>query len=116
MASQSNSEPPITSSKSQDWSDHLHSTLDLLYEQRARIGRDFLCGGIAGGVSRTLVSPLELLKIRYMCGHDKIKNSSVWQSLKTVYKHEGIRGYYRGNLSNVVRIVPFSSIQVCPSI
>ena len=55
---------------------------------------------------------------------DNKKYKGVIQSLILIGKEEGIRGYFKGNGTNVIRIVPYSAVQfaayerfkkVCPS-
>lgn len=73
----------------------------------------FLAGGVAGAVSRTVVSPLERLKILFQIqsvGREEYK-LSVGQGLKKMWRDEGWRGYMRGNGTNCIRIVPYSAVQ-----
>lgn len=73
----------------------------------------FLAGGVAGAVSRTLVSPLERLKILLQvqsAGRTEYK-LSVPQGLAKMWREEGWRGFMRGNGSNCIRIVPYSAVQ-----
>ncbi|KAH6985613.1 solute carrier family 25 member 42 [Ilyonectria sp. MPI-CAGE-AT-0026] len=71
----------------------------------------FCAGGIAGAVSRTVVSPLERLKILMQIqsvGRDAYK-LSVGQALAKMWREEGWRGFMRGNGTNCIRIVPYSA-------
>ena len=73
----------------------------------------FLAGGAAGAVSRTVVSPLERLKILFQiqsAGREEYK-LSVGKGLMKMWKEEGWRGLMRGNGTNCVRIVPYSAVQ-----
>lgn len=73
----------------------------------------FMAGGVAGAVSRTVVSPLERLKILFQVqgsGMSEYK-LSVPQALKKMWAEEGWRGYMRGNGTNCIRIVPYSAVQ-----
>ena len=73
----------------------------------------FLAGGVAGAVSRTLVSPLERLKILLQVqsvGRNEYK-LSIPQGLAKMWREEGWRGFMRGNGSNCIRIVPYSAVQ-----
>ena len=73
----------------------------------------FCAGGVAGAVSRTVVSPLERLKILMQiqsAGRDAYK-LSVGQALRKMWKEEGWRGFMRGNGTNCIRIVPYSAVQ-----
>ncbi|KAG5518236.1 hypothetical protein PMAC_003032 [Pneumocystis sp. 'macacae'] len=71
----------------------------------------FLSGGIAGIVSRTVVSPLERVKIIFQI-QDKNKHyQGIMSALSKIWKEEGFKGYMRGNGVNCLRIFPYSSTQ-----
>lgn len=73
----------------------------------------FIAGGAAGAVSRTVVSPLERLKILFQVqsvGRNEYK-LSVPKALMKMWKDEGFKGLMRGNGTNCVRIVPYSAVQ-----
>ncbi|KAF7894875.1 uncharacterized protein EAE97_007123 [Botrytis byssoidea] len=73
----------------------------------------FCAGGVAGAVSRTVVSPLERLKILFQIqsvGREEYK-MSVGKGLMKMWKEEGWRGLMRGNGTNCIRIVPYSAVQ-----
>lgn len=73
----------------------------------------FCGGGVAGAVSRTVVSPLERLKILLQVqsvGREAYK-LSVGQALAKMWREEGWRGFMRGNGTNCIRIVPYSAVQ-----
>ncbi|KAF7513507.1 hypothetical protein GJ744_008801 [Endocarpon pusillum] len=73
----------------------------------------FLAGGVAGAVSRTVVSPLERLKILYQvqsAGRNEYQ-MSIYKALKKMWIEEGWRGFMRGNGTNCVRIIPYSAVQ-----
>ncbi|KAK2748687.1 hypothetical protein FQN57_000268 [Myotisia sp. PD_48] len=73
----------------------------------------FIAGGVAGAVSRTIVSPLERLKILLQIqsvGREEYK-LSVGKGLMKMWKEEGWKGFMRGNGTNCIRIVPYSAVQ-----
>lgn len=73
----------------------------------------FIAGGVAGAVSRTVVSPLERLKILLQVqsgGHTEYK-MSIGKALKKIWREEGFRGMMAGNGTNCIRIVPYSAVQ-----
>lgn len=73
----------------------------------------FCAGGVAGAVSRTVVSPLERLKILYQI-QDPARaeyTASVSKSLGRIWREEGFKGFMRGNGTNCIRIVPYSAVQ-----
>ncbi|KAL7424716.1 hypothetical protein Q5752_000400 [Cryptotrichosporon argae] len=76
----------------------------------------FIAGGLAGAASRTVVSPLERLKIILQvqaAGKTASGQAygSIWSSLVRMWKEEGFRGFMKGNGINVVRILPYSALQ-----
>lgn len=75
-------------------------------------------GGIAGACSRTLVAPLDRVKII-------MQTTSVRHGLRTslqnIVKQEGVFSLWKGNVLNCARIVPYSALQfasydVCKSV
>lgn len=73
----------------------------------------FCAGGVAGAVSRTVVSPLERLKILFQvqsAGRDEYR-LGVGKALAKMWREEGWRGFMRGNGTNCIRIVPYSAVQ-----
>lgn len=68
-------------------------------------------GGIAGGVSRTVTAPLERLKILRQLDTPEFLGLNLWQAMKKFYTVEGMKGFFKGNGSNVVKIVPFSALE-----
>lgn len=79
-----------------------------------QISSYFIAGGFAGAASRTVVSPLERLKIIQQVQPrtgDAKQYKGVWRSLVRMFKEEGFRGFMRGNGINCVRIIPYSAVQ-----
>lgn len=70
-----------------------------------------LTGGVAGGISRTVTSPLERLKILRQCLTPGYRDLNLWGSIVKFYRTEGTRGFLKGNGANVVKIVPFSALE-----
>ncbi|SPO32284.1 related to mitochondrial carrier protein [Ustilago trichophora] len=83
----------------------------------------FVAGGAAGATSRTVVSPLERLKIIMQVqpqsstksgGKAAAKNrayNGVWGGLVKMWQEEGFAGFMRGNGINCLRIAPYSAVQ-----
>ena len=75
-----------------------------------------IAGGIAGGASRTSVAPLERIKILFQvqgisAGSKPVLHTSVTESLRSLVQRDGVRGLWKGNGLNCVRVVPSSAIQ-----
>ncbi|CAL9133907.1 unnamed protein product [Musa textilis] len=76
------------------------------------ICKSLVAGGVAGGVSRTAVAPLERLKILLQVQNPhSIQYNGTIQGLKYIWKSEGFRGLFRGNGTNCARIVPNSAVK-----
>jgi len=75
------------------------------------IAKSLFAGGIAGGLSRTAVAPLERLKILMQVQGNAQIYKSTWQGLIHMAKTEGIRGMMKGNGANCVRIIPNSAVK-----
>ncbi|PIN23618.1 Mitochondrial solute carrier protein [Handroanthus impetiginosus] len=76
------------------------------------ICKSLFAGGVAGGVSRTAVAPLERLKILLQVQNPhSIRYNGTVQGLKYIWKTEGIRGLFKGNGTNCARIVPNSAVK-----
>jgi solute carrier family 25 phosphate transporter 23/24/25/41 len=88
-------------------------TLQLRLVVSQPVIASFLAGGVAGAVSRTVVSPLERLKILFQvqsAGRDAYK-MSIPKALAKMWKEEGMRGFMAGNGTNCIRIMPYSAVQ-----
>ncbi|KAJ8460819.1 hypothetical protein OPV22_033745 [Ensete ventricosum] len=76
------------------------------------ICKSLVAGGVAGGVSRTAVAPLERLKILLQVQNPhSIQYNGTIQGLKYIWNSEGFRGLFRGNGTNCARIVPNSAVK-----
>lgn len=67
-----------------------------------------ISGGIAGCIARTFTSPLEVIKT---LKQTTSSSKSFSQCFKNIYETEGIRGYFRGNGTYLIRTLPYSAIQ-----
>lgn len=72
----------------------------------------FIAGGVAGAVSRTVVSPFERVKILLQVqSSTSAYNKGIFNAVGQVYKEEGFAGLFRGNGLNCIRIFPYSAVQ-----
>jgi len=73
----------------------------------------FGAGFFAGVVSRTTTAPLDRLKFIYQVHYkDSNKPPSIKEGLKNIYKNDGIKGLFRGNLVNILKASPETSIRL----
>lgn len=79
-------------------------------------------GAIAGAISRFVVGPLDVLKIRFQVQLEPIsgcaaamvpsKYTSIHQALVTIVREEGIKGLWRGTVPGQLLTIPYTAIQV----
>ncbi|KAJ8766758.1 hypothetical protein K2173_007825 [Erythroxylum novogranatense] len=82
-------------------------------------------GAVAGGVSRTVTSPLDVIKIRFQVQleptsswallhrnmHGPSKYTGMLQATKDIFREEGLPGFWRGNVPALLMVMPYTSIQ-----
>lgn len=61
-----------------------------------------LAGSTSGALAKTMVSPLE--RIRLLCQTGE--STGMINTMKLVMKMEGLKGFWRGNFTNCVRTIP----------
>ncbi|CAN1853691.1 Probable envelope ADP,ATP carrier protein, chloroplastic [Linum perenne] len=78
----------------------------------------FIAGAIAGAAAKTLTAPLDRVKILMQThgirvGQESAKKAIGFvEALALIGKEEGIKGYWKGNLPQVIRIIPYSAVQL----
>ncbi|KAG2398457.1 Mitochondrial thiamine diphosphate carrier 2 [Vigna angularis] len=93
--------------------------------QLKRAAIDATAGALSGAVSRTVTSPLDVIKIRFQVQLEPTsswallrkdlstpsKYTSMVQASKDIFREEGIRGFWRGNVPALLMVMPYTSIQ-----
>jgi len=69
-----------------------------------------LAGGIAGAISRTATAPLDRLKV-VLQAQTAGQSSSIMGAFGDIYKEGGIKSFFRGNGTNVIKIAPETAIK-----
>ncbi|KAI3871943.1 hypothetical protein MKW92_034028 [Papaver armeniacum] len=86
---------------------------------------DAAAGAISGGVSRTITSPLDVIKIRFQVQleptsswallrkemYGSSKYTGMTQATKDILREEGLPGFWRGNVLALLMVMPYTSIQ-----
>ncbi|KAJ6447095.1 mitochondrial carrier protein LEU5 [Purpureocillium lavendulum] len=80
------------------------------------VWRSGVAGGMAGCAAKTLVAPLDRVKILFQASNPqfaKYTGSSfgVATAMKDIYLTEGTRGLYRGHSATLLRIFPYAGIK-----
>ncbi|XP_027357846.1 mitochondrial carrier protein CoAc2 isoform X2 [Abrus precatorius] len=72
--------------------------------------KELLAGGLAGGFAKTVVAPLERVKILFQTRGAEFQSTGLSGSVLRIAKTEGLLGFYRGNGASVARIIPYAAI------
>ncbi|GAB2296640.1 hypothetical protein Dimus_030750 [Dionaea muscipula] len=78
----------------------------------------FFAGAIAGAAAKTVTAPLDRIKLLMQThglriGLESRKTAIGFiEAILLIQKEEGIKGYWRGNLPQVIRIIPYSAAQL----
>ncbi|KAF3787969.1 putative envelope ADP TP carrier protein [Nymphaea thermarum] len=78
----------------------------------------FSAGAFAGAAAKTVTAPLDRIKLlmqthglRIVEGSTK-KGIGFLEALMMIGKEDGVKGYWKGNLPQVMRIIPYSAVQL----
>ncbi|KAF7025689.1 hypothetical protein CFC21_037849 [Triticum aestivum] len=86
---------------------------------------DTAAGAISGGISRTVTSPLDVIKIRFQVQLEPTakwgvlrrdvsgpsKYTGLMQATKDILREEGLPGFWRGNVPALFMYMPYTAIQ-----
>ena len=70
----------------------------------------FVAGGVAGAVSRTSTAPCDRLKV-ILQAKEPGSSRSIYQEFMAIHKESGVRGFFKGNGTNVLKIIPETSLK-----
>ena len=76
--------------------------------KEAETTKFLLAGAVAGIVSRTAVSPLEVVATAQMV---RGGNKGIIGELTSLFKNEGIKGFFKGNGANCLKVAPTRGVQ-----
>lgn len=80
-------------------------------DDRLTSSQEFLCVGFAGIFSKTVTSPLEVVKILSQVGTFHSKRGFI-HSFLLIYQNEGLRAFWKGNMVSCLRLFPYSAIHL----
>eukprot|EP01094_Clydonella_sp_ATCC50884_P028013 TRINITY_DN8284_c0_g1_i2.p1 TRINITY_DN8284_c0_g1~~TRINITY_DN8284_c0_g1_i2.p1 ORF type:complete len:366 (+),score=84.61 TRINITY_DN8284_c0_g1_i2:256-1353(+) len=95
----------------------IHSQTRRKKRRRPPGWREFLAGGVAGSISRTLTSPLDVVKTLFQLqtqpiGHGtRGRYSGYLPAFGSIAREEGVRAFWKGNYTAIVRLFPYSGIK-----
>uniref|UniRef100_A0ACD5WV08 Uncharacterized protein n=1 Tax=Avena sativa TaxID=4498 RepID=A0ACD5WV08_AVESA len=64
-------------------------------------------GAVAAMVSRTVVAPLERLKLEYIVRGEQ---RNLFELIQVIAASEGLKGFWKGNFVNILRTAPFKAV------
>eukprot|EP01135_Chromosphaera_perkinsii_P000926 Nk52_evm24s153 gene=Nk52_evmTU24s153 len=76
-----------------------------------RVASSLLAGALAGATAKTVIAPMERVKILFQVTDMRF---SLWESKNTLirlYHEEGLTALWRGNTATMMRIMPYAAIQ-----
>ncbi|KAF5186378.1 Thylakoid ADP,ATP carrier protein [Thalictrum thalictroides] len=78
----------------------------------------FAAGALAGAAAKTFTAPLDRIKLLMQtqglrAGQEGAKQAiGFTEAIALIGKEEGLKGYWKGNLPQVIRIIPYSAVQL----
>lgn len=77
--------------------------------------KTLISGGVAGMVAKSVVAPLDRVKINFQTMNPQLSSFSgsifgTFKALRAIYRASGIRGLYRGHSAMLLRIFPYAAI------
>jgi hypothetical protein len=86
-------------------------TLPIPVETIPKELRNMLAGGIAGMAAKTVVAPLDRIKILFQISSVKFRLLNVPKVARNIVRDEGITALWKGNTATMIRVFPYSGIQ-----
>nr|XP_014088812.1 calcium-binding mitochondrial carrier protein SCaMC-3 isoform X1 [Bactrocera oleae]XP_036216596.1 calcium-binding mitochondrial carrier protein SCaMC-3 isoform X1 [Bactrocera oleae]XP_036216600.1 calcium-binding mitochondrial carrier protein SCaMC-3 isoform X1 [Bactrocera oleae]XP_036216616.1 calcium-binding mitochondrial carrier protein SCaMC-3 isoform X1 [Bactrocera oleae]XP_036216624.1 calcium-binding mitochondrial carrier protein SCaMC-3 isoform X1 [Bactrocera oleae]XP_036216633.1 calci len=80
-------------------------------KRQMTIGERFMAGAAAGGISQTIIYPMEVLKTR-LALRKTGQYKGILDAAKKIYLMEGVRSFYRGYIPNMLGIIPYAGIDL----
>ncbi|RZC79283.1 hypothetical protein C5167_003472 [Papaver somniferum] len=78
----------------------------------------FAAGAVAGAAAKTFTAPLDRVKLLMQTHGLRIGEGSAkkaigfLEAISVIGKEEGLKGYWKGNLPQVIRVIPYSAAQL----
>ncbi|KGN54379.1 probable envelope ADP,ATP carrier protein, chloroplastic [Cucumis sativus] len=78
----------------------------------------FAAGAVAGAAAKSVTAPLDRIKLLMQThgvrvAHEGTKKAIGFiEAITTIGQNEGVKGYWKGNLPQVIRVIPYSAVQL----
>jgi len=73
--------------------------------------RTFVSGGIAGSIAKTMVAPIDRVKILLQVHNKHYDRYGIFESFYRIVQKEGFKSLYKGNGAQMLRIFPYAAMQ-----
>lgn len=70
----------------------------------------FFSGGCAGVIAKTIIAPIDRVKFLFMGTIRHFTFQSFLNEISRINSQEGLRSYWKGNLTQIIRVFPYSGI------
>ncbi|KAF0692388.1 Aste57867_16534 [Aphanomyces stellatus] len=87
-----------------------NNQINLATSPQSAKGSTIVAGLVAGCVTRTTTSPLDVVKILFQVQQG---GGSIRHTFSQLYQTHGVRGFWKGNLAGCCRLGPYSAIKFC---
>lgn len=76
------------------------------------VSKSFLAGGIAGITAKSLLAPVDRVKILFQVHETRTFSfRNAYNLAREIVAQDGARALFRGNLLNILRVVPYAGVQ-----
>ena len=73
--------------------------------------RNLLAGGLAGMIAKSVVAPIDRIKILYQVSAKPFHIWDVPRVAQKIMEQEGVEALWKGNTATMIRVFPYSGIQ-----
>jgi len=74
--------------------------------------RNLLCGGIAGMIAKSVVAPMDRIKIMYQVTSAQFRLRDVPMVAYSIVQKEGWQALWKGNAVTMIRVFPYRYVLV----
>ena len=74
--------------------------------------RNILAGGVAGMSAKSVVAPVDRIKILYQVSSAKFHLRDISQVARNIINSEGLGALWKGNTATMVRVFPYRSVML----
>lgn len=76
------------------------------------VSKSFIAGGLAGIAAKSALAPVDRVKIMFQVNeHRAFSFRNAYNLAREIYVQDGFRALFRGNMLNILRVVPYAGVQ-----